>query len=272
MQQGHTMSIRTRWLNFIMHLTAAIAERKQDLTKFHAIRTFFDVLKIMLLEGVLAIVTIPLYLTMKTETLSPHNEFNVEYSIRKTLTYALFFLFILVLILKAGLIAGQIGSQKQVLSPINAGPEASQQIHGFLTAKVDKMMDSPVLSTIDIPGSASFNAHGTAVPGTTVVLYVSRRASTSASDFTQMYSVRAAADGTWTIASSPGFHPEAGTYLFQVQGYDEAHHLKSVFGPSQEQIFQPSTGEVLLGTLNWAANVLVISFIAIGFIVVFLTF
>ncbi len=271
MHHSHTMNLRSRWLNFIMHLTSTIAERKQDLAKYHAVKTFFDMLTVLFLEGVLAIVSIPLYFFMKVESLSPENEFNVQYVVRKTLTFTFFFLLLFLFAAKAVIVGKVIMDNPPSRSVPRELSVNTPPVFDYLSSPVDFLLRPPVITRVeDNAGLKKFTVQGTSAPGDTVIVHLVGKGNSS--DVAQIYTALADDSGAWSITSNSLFNKTYGDYFVNAQSYDESAHMKSPLGSQVEYRFAPPWGEQVLGTLDVLANVVLVSFIGIGFLVVFLTF
>ena len=274
MRDSHTMSVRSRWLNFIMHLTAAIAERKQDLTKYHAIKSFFDLITIVLLEGVLAIVSIPLYFSFKTETLQPDNEFNVQYAIRKTLTFTFFVLLAAIFVIKILIVLVSIGPTFQDVQnmSVTSAPVHSEEIFNIVTSPVNSTTQPPVVLSISKLENSSFEVIGKSKPLTNILLQIIPALNNDERTSFHIYSTQSDESGNWKIAFTPDGLIPSGHYLFQAQSFDVTSRSKSVLGSSMEYEFTPTLYDSLFNFLDSSANILLLSFVCIGFLVVFLTF
>lgn len=271
MHHSHTMNFRSRWLNFIMHLTSTIAERKQDLAKYHAIKTFFDVLTVVFMEGVLAIVSIPLYFFMKVESLSPDNEFNVQYVVRKTLTFTFFFLLLLLFAAKAVIVGKVIMDNPPSRSVPREISLDTPPVIAYLSSSVDYSLKPPVITRVeDNADHKKITVEGTSDPRAVILVHLVEKGSNN--DVAQVYTAVADDGGAWSLTSTSLFNKTYGDYTVSAQSYDESSHMKSSLGPSVEYRFAPPWGEQLLGALDLLANIILISFIGIGFLVVFLTF
>lgn len=265
------MGIRSSWLNFIMHLTAAIAERKQDLIQHHSIKTFFDVISIILLEGVLSIVSIPLYFSTSSASLSPENEFNIQYAIRKTLTFTFFFLLAGIFVVKAFVIGGLVIHQLQQPQQITNAALPAPTDPVFLTAKIDPNMAVPIIQNIGFSPQNAMVVQGSSKPLSKIFIMVAEKNAASVQPAMQMLTTQSDEKGLWQITSSSMFHLKSGFYLFQAQMFDPGTQTKSPLSSVQEFNFNPSFTDNLIGFLDFVSNVLIISFIGIGFFVIFLT-
>lgn len=96
--------LQLSWLNAILHLTAIIANKKRFLFSSNVLNTVQGILTIVVLEGVLAIMSFPLYFMQMPEDFSIHNIFNVQFRVRKILTLGLVVLILLSFILKVALV------------------------------------------------------------------------------------------------------------------------------------------------------------------------
>ena len=100
-----TNKLQLSWLNAILHLTAIIANKKRFLFSSNVLHTFEGVLTIVVLEGVLAIMSFPLYFMKSDERYSTQNVFNVQFKVRKLLTLGLVGLVSAAFVLKIFIVA-----------------------------------------------------------------------------------------------------------------------------------------------------------------------
>lgn|GEM_PF-5286459 len=84
-----TNRLQLSWLNAILHLTAIIATKKRFLLSSNILNTIEGVFTIVVLEGVLAIISFPLYFAKTSENYSQENDFTVQFQTRKILTLGL---------------------------------------------------------------------------------------------------------------------------------------------------------------------------------------
>jgi hypothetical protein len=99
-----TNKLQLSWLNAILHLTAIIANKKRFLFSSNVLNTFQGILTIVVLEGVLAIMSFPLYFMEMPEDFSVQNIFNVQFRVRKILTLGMVVLILLSFVLKVALV------------------------------------------------------------------------------------------------------------------------------------------------------------------------
>ena len=85
--------LQTRWLNVVLLLTNRIYEQKQKIIRRSGLSAIFNVFNLVLLELILALVSMPLYLGMKSagvtaflEEKSGYEKVTFDYNLRRVLT------------------------------------------------------------------------------------------------------------------------------------------------------------------------------------------
>ena len=85
--------MKTKWLNFVLLLTNRIYARKQNILTLTGIQTVGGILVLILLEIILAIVSLPIYLTTKSdgvvayfEEKGGYEKVAFDYNLRRILT------------------------------------------------------------------------------------------------------------------------------------------------------------------------------------------
>jgi hypothetical protein len=99
-----TNRLQLSWLNAILHLTATIANKKRFLFSSNVLHTFQGVLSVIVLEGVLSIMSFPLYFIKMDEVFSEKNIFNIQFRVRKILTLGLVVAIVLSFVVKVALV------------------------------------------------------------------------------------------------------------------------------------------------------------------------
>lgn len=101
-----TNKLQLLWLNAILHLTAIIANKKRFLFSSNVLNTIEGILAVVVLEGVLAIMSFPIYFIKMgmEEDFSVHNIFNVQFQVRKILTLGLMSLIMFAFVMKLFLV------------------------------------------------------------------------------------------------------------------------------------------------------------------------
>jgi hypothetical protein len=87
-----------------------------------------------------------------------------------------------------------------------------------------------------------------------------------------MYTATADGRGNWEIPSTQLLTFPPGTYDLTARTFDPALQKTGPSSPAAQYTVSPTAQQSLISTLDLIANVLLCSFIAIGFLVVFLTF
>ena len=88
--------MRTGWTNLILHTTALVYRRKQNLLVSHSFQSVFDVFVIIFLELFLALISLPLYLVSKESDLGGKQ----QYKIRRVVSLSLLLSILIIWVLK----------------------------------------------------------------------------------------------------------------------------------------------------------------------------
>lgn len=252
------------WLNLILHITAVIAERKARLGRPHLLKNVQDVFVIIVLEGVLAIVSIPVYFAGHGESYSRDNRFYVAHSIRRYITFLLIILISAVIILKlflAGLIAfsSSASNSGEAVSPVI---QSGMPAFGLLETRSSAAVIVPEL---DRTARQGLMISGKAAAGNRVVVFLTPEDSKSLRPGLMIFKAGVDENGYFGIANSLSLKP--GSYSATALAVNQDLKLNSAESTSVSVFVEPSWPDLMNDILDGILHVLVYAFIGIGLIV-----
>jgi hypothetical protein len=272
--------MRVAWLNLILSLTNDIYKRKQKLPAQTGTKIVVSVFVLVMMEIFLAIVSLPLYITMKTANVAAffsekggYAKVAFDYNLRRIMTLTGVGIVAIVWALKLGLIIGvpSVFGPMQLYSVSNFHPAdilsknlIAQEI-GTQTARIIETMPAPILVDVIKHAGGRYDFVGTAQSGVTVVLLLSGQQ-------TAIYTTKADESGAWTINQTrEDFQLSEGNHSLIVYSYDAKNGLRSPAAP--EQFFKVTSTwlDVLAEKLDVFANWTVILIVLLGVFLTFLT-
>lgn len=246
--------MKTTWLNLVLRLTNRIYVVKEHILGESGLSAVKNILVLVLLEVVLAVVSLPLYIGLKSrnvmafmEEKGGYSEINFDYSFRRILTLTGVAIVLVLWLIKLSFIY----FVPVVYSPVNSYEFSSLRPADILTeksvtqealfqsAKLDETLKVPKLVGVNKISGGDFVFSGTGEPLSTVVLLLSDKQ-------TAIYSNEVDEKGNWEIAHERSdFKLMEGNHSVLVFSYDKAKGTKSNVSP--EQYFKV--------TSNWIDNV-----------------
>ena len=269
-----------RWLNLILSLTNRIYTRKNQLASENGIKGAGSVFVLIFWEIFLSFISVPLYLGMKSSSVTAYMEEKggyakvaFDYNLRRVLTLTGVSIFLLIWIIKLVVIV----SLPNVYGPIQlyrVGPlepvaMLNQQIDGastvFLTARLINTISRPELKEVRKKAGGNFVFSGIGLPGMEVVLLLSEKQSI-------IYSGMADKDGRWQIEHlQSGIKLAEGNHSILVFNFDQKSGTRSEV--SDEQFFKVTITWVdkLIKNIDVLANWSLALIIIMGVLLTFLT-
>jgi len=228
--------MKKKWLNLVLRLTNRIYVIKQYIVEKSGLVVVKNVFILLCLEFFLAIVSLPLYLGLKSRNVVAFMEesgvyasVSFDYNFRRILTLSGVSIVLVALLIKLIFI---------VSLPIVHGPLNLHEISGFVPADIateslvvdeigiqsaiiDESFQVPKLAKIDKAIRGDFVFSGTGKPFSTVVLLLSDKG-------TVIYSTEVAKDGTWQVDHLQNkFKLSEGNHSVLVFAYDKESDTKS---------------------------------------------
>ncbi len=272
--------MKEKWLNLIVRVTNHIYTAKKEITTRYGLKSVLGVLKLVLLEVILALLSLPLYLTTRAEkstayleTKGEYGAIATDYKLRKILTLTGVGVIFVIWTVKLLLI---------VLTPAVYGPlelykvsdlrpltieERDIFVHeaGVQTAKLSTALEVPKILDIKKERGLKYSFRGEGIPGAQVVLFVTDQQSV-------MYSGKVDENGFWEIEhSQDNFKINQGVHSMFALHYDESTEMRS--SASNEQYFRvdKSFFEDFTNNLDSFANWVLAILIVMGIFLTALT-
>lgn len=272
--------MRNKWLNLVLLLTNRIYTKKQQVISKVGWRALLSIFWLIFLEIILGIVSLPLYLSLKSEGVTAFLEekgtyakVSFDYNLRRILTVSGISVFAgiwavkLLLILIVPTVIGPL----QLYSISNFNPAdisakslASEEV-GAETARIISSLPAPELMAVNKIKGGSYEFIGSGAPGMTVVLLLS-------DEQTAVYTADVDAVGNWKISHSrENFQLREGNHSVLVFSYDKKLGVRSSAAP--EQFFKATATwlDSFTKNVDVLANWSVVIILLMGVFLTFLT-
>lgn len=267
MQQTQTLS--SRFTTLILHTSAYINSRKNELLTTHALKAFWIVILLIAAEIFLAVISIPVYLASSKASTS---DATAQYKLRRVVTMSLLMGLFIIWLIKLIIIIALSFQQKNL--SIKQTQEASQwqpaTIQHVLSSAPDKNLSVPTLTAVG-ERNGIFNASGKAIPSSWLVITVMKDPAT-ANDHPKMYMGQADAQGNFTVSQDAGaFDLPDSNYLASAQTYNTQSLITSLASPWAKFSTSPTFWEQFLGQFDRWLNILALLVILLALGVTVLT-
>lgn len=263
-----------------MLLTNRIYQNKQVIIGQTGVGAVFNILSLIVLEIVLAIVSLPLYISVKASSVTAffvekgtYAKVNFDYNLRRVLTLTGVLIIVSVWVVKLSVIIfipkiyGPLPlytvTDFRTADILSQGLVAAET--GIQTAQIVKTMVKPQLTKVEKLTGGNYKFFGTGQPGSVVILLLSDKQ-------TAIYSVETNKEGKWEIDyNSSKFKLNAGNHSVIVFGYDSKLGVRSETGMEQFFKVQTSWVDSLVNNVDVMANWSVVVIILLGVFLTFLT-
>jgi hypothetical protein len=263
--------MKKKWLNLVLLLTNRIYSRKKQVIDLSGLSVFVNIFVLIFLEIALGILSMPLYLGMKSGGVTAffsekgvYKKISFDYSLRRVLTLtgvgiiALIWVAKLVLIVALPATYGPL--QLYTVSNFSKADLLTKNIIsseiGIQTARVMDSMSRPEITMVKKQKGGDYSFYGKGNPNTMVVLLLSDQQ-------TAVYSTTADKNGNWQIDhSQSGFQLKPGNHSLVVFNYDQKLGVRS--GSAPEQFFKvtstiwDSISKNVDVLANWSALIILI--------------
>lgn len=274
--------MRYAWLNLVLRLTNRIYQLKQGVVRQEGLSAVGNVFVLIFLESLLAIVSLPLYLNLKTESVTAFLEekgsyakINVDYNLRRILTLSGVGIVLAIWLLKLSLIllVPTVFGELQLYTVSDLRPPDLLSVDtnlintetGIQTAQVTASLVIPELTEVKKSKGQDYVFYGIGQPNSTVVLLLSDLQ-------TAVYTEQVDANGNWEIDhAQDNFTLNEGNHSVLTFTFDREAATRSEF--SDEQYFKVKTTFIdqLVKNVDVLANWSVIVVIIVGIFLTILT-
>lgn len=272
--------LKERWLNLILLLSNRIYVKKQSVLSGEGWKVGKDVLQLVFLETFLAILSLPLYLSVKPAGLAvyvkdtaKYTTIAADYNLRRILTLTGVGVFLIIWALKLTLIITlpRFTGPLRLYSVVNLRPadilnsDLVATETGLQTARIVPTIPIPTLKTVKKVRNGDYVFSGSAAPLSTVALLLSGAQ-------TAVYSALADKTGDWEITQAQSsFRLAEGNHSVIIFVYDQKIGARGQAAP--EQYFKVTTGiwDKIVSGVDSIANWSLVIILALGVFLTLLT-
>ena len=272
--------MKNKWLNLILVLTNRIYNRKQLIMRQNGLAATVSIITIVFLEFFLALLSLPLYLTLKSAKVEAYfaekgsyAKINFDYNLRRILTVAgasvvaLIWALKLLLIFIFPVVYGplQLYSVSN-LKPIDISDQNLINIEtGIQTAHIVNSMVKPEVAGVKKESSGDYVFFGKGQPSSVVVLMLSDIAA-------PVYTVEVDKSGQWQINQlQKNFKIIDGNHSITAFSYDQKLGARSESTPTQYFQTTSSLYDYLVKNIDILTNWSIAIIILFGIFLIFLT-
>jgi len=271
--------MKNRWLNLVLSLTNRIYAVKQRVIERTGAGGVIDILGLIILEIVLAIVSLPLYVGLRAgrvtaflEEKGGYGKIAFDYNLRRLLTLTGVGIFLFIWLIKLGLIliTPSVSGPMRLynvsgLRPLSATVEQTAASAETRSAKLSLALPSPVIDGVKKTTAGNYVFSGSGRPLSSVVFFLSDQR-------TMVYTVDVGADGRWSVEhNQKNYRLSDGNHSIIAFTYDKNAGQRSVVSAEQFFKVQPTAFERLVKNVDTLANWSVTIIIALGLVLTFLT-
>lgn len=272
--------MKKRWLDLVLRLTNRIYVAKKHILGESGLSAVKNIVFLVILEIVLAILSLPLYIGLKSSKVTAfmeekggYSKITFDYGFRRILTLTGIAIILILWLIKLFFIV----FVPTVYSPVNLydfsdlrpadilTEELITEEVGVQSAKIDEFLKVPKLLGVNKIDEGDFAFYGTGEPLSTVVLLLSAKQ-------TAIYSTEVAKDGNWQIEHlQRNFKLAEGNHSLLVFSYDKEKGMKS--NVSAEQYFKVTSEwmDSLKKNIDVISNWIIIVIVLFGIFIIVLT-
>lgn len=257
-------SIREGWINLILHTTAFINQRKQDLLIVHAVKAFWRVIQLIAAEVFLAVISLPVYIAASSTAKSDDT---AQYKLRRVVTLSIIFGLLIIWLVKLIVIVA-LSFQSQNLSINQTESKSAWQpatIQHILASVPDDKLTTPSLTKV-IEAGGVFAANGQAIPKSLIVMTVMKEGAVK-TDNPKMYMGQTNDQGQFSVSAENNvFDLPDGNYVASAQTYDPNTLVTSPNSQWVKFTASPTFKEQFLNQFDRWLNILafLLIFMALG--------
>jgi len=274
--------MRSSWLNLILRLSNAIFQRKQQLLGEQGLRVVVSILILFFLEGILVVVSFPLYISVGPEKVTAffvekgaYARVAFDYRLRRILTLTGVTILLLILTVKfmTILIVPAVLGPLQIysISPIRL-PSMTQLSEeellletGIQTADLVQSLTAPVITQVERTKNHRFIFSGTGEPHASLVLFVTDKQ-------TAIYTGEIDARGNWQIVQEDtSFQLQEGNHEIRSFSFDSSSGTRSDFSSDQYFKVETTLADALIRRIDTIANGAIIFVIFFGALLILVT-
>jgi len=262
--------MRKYWTNLILHTSASIYKRKNNVAVSSASRSILDVFAIIFLELFLAIISFPLYLVSRGENLQG----NSQYKIRRIFTLSFLTVVLAVWVIKLILMVVlpmYFDSSHFIVTTENKSNvsvnEQSYILPSVYNAQLDTVISTPIIEDISAIKNNGLLISGLGKNDSKIIINVGKMQNDSAVEYNniKIYIVNADKNGNWKLETvDDNFKLQPGKYWLQAIAYDEITGKKSDISTTSYFQINETLYDRIIGVADIYLNYFMIAFILLG--------
>lgn len=258
--------MRKLWVSLILALTAFLYKRKKTLLVSHSFISIFHLLIIISTELLLAIVSLPLYLTSKEKVSGNHKTYQLRRLISLSALLVILFIWLFKLVFIVGL--PYFFNVKQTFyiteKKVTEQRDDLGQLLKIFNLKENVSLQTPQIQKLALDNYGALRVNGTAEPSSFVVLFISTP--DSPEGLSVVFLTESNENGDWLIqANNLRWEPVPGSYEIRALVYRE-NEAASNFSSANLIEIKPKIQDLIITKIDFYLNYLVILFLALGII------
>ncbi len=262
--------MRGYWTNLILHTSASIYKRKNNVSVSGASKSILDVFAIIFLELFLAVISFPLYLVSKGENAGGKS----QYKIRRIFTLSFLIVILAVWLIKLILMVGlpiYFDSRQFLITTENKGNDQAIKQSYILpevyNTKLDTSITVPSVENISTMSDAGLLVNGRGEADSKIVVNIGKKQEAAAPEDNniKIYIVSTDKTGNWRLETDvKSFNLRSGEYWLQAMAYDDVNGKKSEVSPTKYFEITQNLYDRIISKADMYLNYFMIAFIALG--------
>ena len=262
--------MRGYWTNLILHTSASIYKRKNNVAVSYASKSILDVFAIIFLELFLVVISFPLYLVSKGDSAKGKS----QYKIRRIFTLSFLIVILAVWLAKLILMVGlpiYFDNRQFVVTTVNKGTnQAAAQSYilpEVYNTQLDTSISPPSVENISKIKNAGLSVSGRGEADSKIVVNIGKKQEDAAPEDNniKMYIVSTDKTGNWRLETDvKSFNLQPGQYWLQAMAYDDVNGKKSEVSPAKYFEITQNLYDRIISKADMYLNYFMIAFIALG--------
>jgi hypothetical protein len=262
--------MRGYWTNLILHTSASIYKRKNNVAVSFASKSILDVFAIIFLELFLVVISFPLYLVSKGDSAKG----KAQYKIRKIFTLSFLIVILVVWLAKLILMVGlplYFDNRQFVITTENQGNDQaikqSYILPDVYNTQLDTSLPTPTVENISTMSNAGLLVSGLGQADSKIVVNIGKKQGGTALEYNniKIYIVNADKVGNWRLETDvKSFNLQPGEYWLQAMAYDDITGKKSDVSTTQYFEITQNMHDRIISKVDMYLNYFMIAFILLG--------
>ncbi len=262
--------MRGYWTNLILHTSASIYKRKNDVSISRAPKSILAVFAVIFLELFLAVISFPLYLVSKGEGTGG----KAQYKIRRIFTLSFLIVILIVWLAKLVLIVGlpvYLNNRQFLITTENKrndqAIEQSYILSDVYNTQLDTSFSPPTVENISKTNNSGLSVSGLGKADSKIVVNIGKKQDDTSLEYNniRIYIVNTDKVGNWRLETDvKSFNLQPGKYWLQAMAYDDVTGKKSDVSTTKYFEITQNLYNSLISRLDIYLNYFMIVFVALG--------